>query len=144
MIYYVLKPITCNTFAVDLNFVHVDSFPFIWLIHNQCPPSAPPISCWRGRVWMYSVKLHTNYRPAQQALLLPPSAPSLVKKPTATFNQPVSCMANTFCLEGNDITATRLATNTVKTDEEQTPFTGGVFTQSRSQSSLYSKMKTMR
>lgn len=39
----------------------------------KCTPSTPPISCWGGWVWMHSVKLHTNYRPAQQAPLpLPP------------------------------------------------------------------------
>lgn len=30
-------------------------------------PSAAHVSCWRGWVWRYSVILHTNYRPAQQA-----------------------------------------------------------------------------
>ncbi len=60
------------------------------------------------------------------------------REPTAAFNQPVSCRANTFCMTGNDITATRHATNTVKTDEDRAPFTW-VLTQSRRHVSLHFK-----
>lgn len=42
--------------------------------------------------------------------------------PTAQLNQPVSCRAETFCARGNDITAPRPATQTLKTDEEQMSF----------------------